>query len=175
MDVRRWKEALKSVQSCKPSLNCWELRRRISQFREGAIFFFAVGLAHYAVLFAVRVNFFRGFKFSLAWWAYTFPMTGDAIATIKYSNEVKNPVTQSLSIILSAISTLTVTALFITTIIHAFVLGDLFPNDIAIAISKRRITDKKNGHSFYISVVYSIVLGISALSRSYGFIKYRKE
>ncbi|KAM0068511.1 putative S-type anion channel, voltage-dependent anion channel superfamily [Helianthus debilis subsp. tardiflorus] len=31
---------------------------------------------------AVRVNLFRGFKFSLAWWAYTFPMTGAAIATI---------------------------------------------------------------------------------------------
>ncbi|KAF9602531.1 hypothetical protein IFM89_029830 [Coptis chinensis] len=168
--------------------------------REGAIFFFAVGLAHYIVLFvtlyqrlptndtlpkdlhpmfflfvaapnsasvawarivgdfgytsrisyfvalflyitlAVRVNFFRGFKFSLAWWAYTFPMTGAAIATIKYSNEVNNLVTQSLSIVLSAISTITVTGLFITTIIHAFALGDLFPNDIAIAIaiSKRR-------------------------------------
>ncbi|KAF5820709.1 putative S-type anion channel, voltage-dependent anion channel superfamily [Helianthus annuus] len=32
---------------------------------------------------AIRVNFFRGFKFSLAWWAYTFPMTGAAIATIR--------------------------------------------------------------------------------------------
>ncbi|KAF5202088.1 S-type anion channel slah3 [Thalictrum thalictroides] len=174
--------------------------------KEGPIFFFAVGLAHYIVLFvtlyqrlptnetlpkelhpvfflfvaapsvasmawariqgtfdygsricyfialflyfslAVRVNFFRGFKFSLGWWAYTFPMTGAAIATIRYSNEVKNPVTQSLAVVLSAISTLTVTSLLVSTIIHAFVLRDLFPNDIAIAISRRKIKDKKHVH-----------------------------
>nr|XP_027124916.1 S-type anion channel SLAH3-like isoform X3 [Coffea arabica] len=112
--------------------------------KEGPIFFFAIGLAHYMVLFvtlyqrlptnetlpkelhpvfflfvaapsvasmawaniqgsfdygsriayfiamflylslAVRINFFRGFRFSLAWWAYTFPMTGAAIATIRF-------------------------------------------------------------------------------------------
>ncbi|XP_043700497.1 S-type anion channel SLAH2-like [Telopea speciosissima] len=175
--------------------------------KEGPIFFFAIGLAHYVVLFvtlyqrlptnetlpkelhpvfflfvaapsvasmawariqgafdygsrlayfialflyfslAVRINFFRGFKFSLAWWAYTFPMTGASIATIRYSNEVTNLVTQSLSVILSGISTLTVTALLISTVIHAFVLRDLFPNDIAIAITDRRPkTGKKRGH-----------------------------
>ncbi|KAF8380139.1 hypothetical protein HHK36_027621 [Tetracentron sinense] len=174
--------------------------------KEGPIFFFAVGLAHYTVLFvtlyqrlptnktlpkelhpvfflfvaapsvasiawakiqgtfdygsriayfialflyfslAVRVNFFRGFRFSLAWWAYTFPMTGASIATIRYSNEVTNLVTQSLSTILSAISTLTVTALLISTILHAFVLRDLFPNDIAIAITERRPKKSKRFH-----------------------------
>lgn len=166
--------------------------------KEGPIFFFAVGLAHYMVLFvtlyqrlptnetlpkelhpvfflfvaapsvasmawarlqgsfdygsriayfialflyfslAVRVNFFRGFTFSLAWWAYTFPMTGAAIATVKYSNEVTNVVTQALAVILSVVSTLTVSALLIWTILHAFVRKDLFPNDIAIAISDRK-------------------------------------
>ncbi|KAJ7974112.1 S-type anion channel [Quillaja saponaria] len=166
--------------------------------KEGPIFFFAVGLAHYMVLFvtlyqrlptnetlpkelhpvfflfvaapsvasmawakiqgsfdygsriayfialflyfslAVRVNFFRGFKFSLSWWAYTFPMTGAAIATIRYSNEITNPVTRALSVILSSISTLIVTALLISTLLHAFVLRDLFPNDIPIAISDRK-------------------------------------
>ncbi|KAJ8539894.1 hypothetical protein K7X08_026283 [Anisodus acutangulus] len=164
---------------------------------EGPIFFFAVGLAHYIVMFvtlyqrlptnetlpkelhpvfflfvaapsvasiawatiqgsfdhgsrivyfialflyfslAVRINFFRGFKFSLAWWAYTFPMTGAAIATIRYSLVVTNVVTKCLAIILCTLSTLTVTALLVTTIIHAFVLRDLFPNDISIAISER--------------------------------------
>ncbi|GMI76476.1 SLAC1 homologue 3 [Hibiscus trionum] len=166
--------------------------------KEGPIFFFAVGMAHYTVLFvtlyqrlptnetlpkdlhpvfflfvaapsvasmawaniqgsfdygsriayfialflyfslAVRVNFFRGFKFSLAWWAYTFPMTGAAIATMRYSSAVTNVVTQTLSVILSVAATLTVTALLVTTIYHAFVLRDLFPNDIAIAISDRK-------------------------------------
>lgn len=166
--------------------------------KEGPIFFFAVGLAHYTVLFvtlyqrlptnetlpkelhpvfflfvaapsvasmawaniqgsfdfgariayfialflyfslAVRINFFRGFRFSLAWWAYTFPMTGAAIATIRYSNMVNTVVTKSLVVILCIISTLTVTGLLVTTIIHAFVLRDLFPNDISIAISDRK-------------------------------------
>lgn len=165
--------------------------------REGPLFFFAVGLAHYMVLFvtlyqrlptnetlpkelhpvfflfvaapsvasmawarlqgsfdygsriiyfvalflyfslAVRVNFFRGFRFSIAWWAYTFPMTGAAIATIKYANEVDNVVTKMLAVALTGISCLTVTFLLVTTIVHAFVLRDLFPNDIAIAISNK--------------------------------------
>ncbi|GAB4858346.1 hypothetical protein Ancab_009820 [Ancistrocladus abbreviatus] len=163
--------------------------------KEGPLFFFAVGLAHYAVLFvtlyqrlptnetlpkelhpvfflfvaapsaasmawakiqgsfdygsrivyfialflyfslAIRVNFFRGFRFSIAWWAYTFPMTGAAIATIRYANEVTNVVTQTLAIILSGVSTLIVSIVLVSTIIHAFVLRDLFPNDNAIAIS----------------------------------------
>ncbi|KAK9071635.1 hypothetical protein SSX86_008064 [Deinandra increscens subsp. villosa] len=166
--------------------------------KEGPIFFFAVGLAHYTVLFvtlyqrlptnetlpkelhpvfflfvaapsvasmawakingsfdygsriayfialflyfslAVRVNFFRGFKFSLAWWAYTFPMTGAAIATIRYSNEVSNIVTKVLSVTLVTAATVTVAGLLITTIVHAFVLRDLFPNDIGIAISNQK-------------------------------------
>ncbi|KAL9240500.1 hypothetical protein vseg_014710 [Gypsophila vaccaria] len=165
--------------------------------KEGPLFFFAIGLAHYTVLFvtlyqrlptnetlpkelhpvfflfvaapsvasmawakiqgsfdygariayfialflyfslAVRINFFRGFRFSLAWWAYTFPMTGAAIATIRYSNEVPNWVSRTLALVLSAVSTLTVTALLVTTLLHAFVLRNLFPNDIAIAISDR--------------------------------------
>ncbi|VVA11209.1 Hypothetical predicted protein [Prunus dulcis] len=104
--------------------------------KEGPIFFFAVGLAHYM---AVRVNFFRGFKFSLTWWAYTFPMTGAAIATIRYSNEVTNAVTQTLAVILSLTATIVVTILLITTILHCFVIQDLFPNDIAIAISDRKL------------------------------------
>ncbi|WOK93829.1 S-type anion channel SLAH2-like isoform X1 [Canna indica] len=163
--------------------------------KEGPIFFFAVGLAHYAVLFvtlyqrlptnetvprelhpvfflfvaapsvacmawanitgdfdycsriayflalflyaslSVRINFFRGFRFSLAWWAYTFPMTGASIATIRYSAEVTHTFTRALSIALTAISTITVATLLGLTLLHAFVRHDLFPNDISIAIS----------------------------------------
>ncbi|XP_019177823.1 PREDICTED: S-type anion channel SLAH3-like [Ipomoea nil] len=166
--------------------------------KEGPIFFFAIGLAHYIVLFvtlyqrlptnetlpkelhpvfflfvaapsvasmalakihgsfddaskiayfialflyfslSVRINFFRGFKFSLAWWAYTFPMTGAAIASIRYSSAVTNTLTKSLAVILSAVASLTVALLLVTTIVHAFLLRDLFPNDIAIAITERR-------------------------------------
>ncbi|KAI3859779.1 hypothetical protein MKW92_047296 [Papaver armeniacum] len=161
--------------------------------KEGPILFYAVGLAHYLVLFvtlyqsilfvccgpkcclmawakiqgsfdygskisyfialflylslAVRINFFRGFRFSLSWWAYTFPMTGAAIATIKYANEVKHPVTQTMTVLFSGISTLTVTALLVSTIFHAFVLRNLFPNDIAIAISQvKSKSHKKRFH-----------------------------
>ncbi|KAM7272187.1 hypothetical protein ACFE04_026850 [Oxalis oulophora] len=166
--------------------------------REGPLFFFAVGLAHYIVLFvtlyqrlptnetlpkelhpvfflfvaapgvasmawakltgtfdygsriayfitlflylslAVRVNFFRGIQFSLAWWAYTFPMTGAAIATIRYSVEVTNIVTRTFAVGLSAIATLTCIALLVTTVLHAFVFKQLFPNDMAIAISDKK-------------------------------------
>ncbi|XP_006644384.1 S-type anion channel SLAH2-like [Oryza brachyantha] len=166
--------------------------------REGPIFFFAVGLAHYMVLFvtlyqrlptnitlpkelhpvfflfvaapsvasmawakihgefdygariayfialflymslAVRINFFRGFKFSLAWWAYTFPMTGASIATITYATEVTNVLTRALSIGLSGIATVTVAGLLVTTMFHAFVLRDLFPNDVSIAITRKK-------------------------------------
>lgn len=65
-------------------------------------------------------------------------MTGAAIATIRYSTVVDNVVTKTLTVILCIVATLTVAALLISTIIHAFVLSDLFPNDIAIAISDRR-------------------------------------
>ncbi|PIN21675.1 hypothetical protein CDL12_05633 [Handroanthus impetiginosus] len=166
--------------------------------KEGPIFFFAVGLAHYVVLFvtlyqrlptnatlpkelhpvfflfvaapsiastawariqgsfdygsriayfialflyfslAVRVNFFRGFRFSLAWWAYTLPMKAAAIATIRYTNVVTSAITKTLTMILCLAATLTVSAILVITIVHAFILRDLFPNDIAIAIRDKK-------------------------------------
>jgi hypothetical protein len=104
-----------------------------------------------------EVNFFRGFRFSLAWWAYTFPMTGAAITSIRYSTVVDNGFTKALCVALSVISTLTVTSLFVTTLVQAFVLWNLFPNDISIAITERkmqpimelheRCEDGSSGHS----------------------------
>uniref|UniRef100_A0A1D1XP55 S-type anion channel SLAH3 n=1 Tax=Anthurium amnicola TaxID=1678845 RepID=A0A1D1XP55_9ARAE len=120
-----------------PSVACMAWAKIRGDFDYGSRIAYFISLFLYVSL-AVRINFFRGFRFSLAWWAYTFPMTGAAIATIRYSMEVKNPFTQILSVALSAISTFTVTALLGSTIIHAFVLRDLFPNDISIAITERR-------------------------------------
>lgn len=74
-------------------------------------------------------------------------MTGAAIATIKYSIEVPNVVTKSLCVLLSAISTVVVSSLLVTTILHAFVLNDLFPNDLAIAISDQR--PKTHSHNWF--------------------------
>lgn len=53
--------------------------------------------------------------------------------------------TQIMCVVLCAIATLVVFALLVTTIIHAFVLRDLFPNDLAIAISNRP-RPKQNSH-----------------------------
>uniref|UniRef100_A0A0E0LHU5 Uncharacterized protein n=1 Tax=Oryza punctata TaxID=4537 RepID=A0A0E0LHU5_ORYPU len=169
--------------------------------REGAVFFFAVGVAHYGVLFvtlyqrlptnealprelhpvfflfvatpsvasvawaaiagefslgsrlayfvamflyaslAVRaVSFFiSGVRFSLAWWAYTFPMSSAAVATIRYAAEVEDTrLARALCVALAAAATLTVGCLFATTVVHAVVLRSLFPNDVAIAITDHR-------------------------------------
>jgi hypothetical protein len=65
-------------------------------------------------------------------------MTSAAIASIRYSSEVKNVFTQALCIGLWVAATLTVTALFFTTLLHAVVLRDLFPNDISIAITESK-------------------------------------
>lgn len=74
-------------------------------------------------------------------------MTGAAVATIKYSNKIRHPITQSLAVTLSIISSLTVFSLLLTTILHAFVWGTLFPNDISIAITHKKHKSKKNKKS----------------------------
>ncbi|CAI9755387.1 unnamed protein product [Fraxinus pennsylvanica] len=86
----------------------------------------------------VRINFFRGFRFSVAWWSYTFPMTTASIATIKYAEEVPTVISKGLAVALSFMSTTMVAIIFMSTLLHAFVWHTLFPNDLAIAITKRR-------------------------------------
>lgn len=86
----------------------------------------------------VRINFFRGFRFSVAWWSYTFPMTTASIATIKYAEEVPTVISKGLAMALSFMSSTMVVIMFVSTLLHAFVWHTLFPNDLAIAITKRR-------------------------------------
>ncbi|GAB4856972.1 Guard cell S-type anion channel slac1 [Ancistrocladus abbreviatus] len=86
----------------------------------------------------VRINFFRGFRFSVAWWSYTFPMTTASVATIKYAEQVPTVISKILTIALSFMSSTMVSVLFISTLLHAFVWHTLFPNDLAIAITKRK-------------------------------------
>ena len=85
----------------------------------------------------VRINFFRGVRFSLAWWAYTFPMTSAAIATMLYASAVTTVLTRALAVGLSGIASVTVTGVLVATVYHAFVRRDLFPNDVSIAITQR--------------------------------------
>lgn len=90
------------------------------------------------VSLVVRINFFTGFRFSVAWWSYTFPMTTASMATIKYAEEVPCFITKGLALSLSFMSSTMVSVLFFSTLLHAFVWHTLFPNDLAIAITKRR-------------------------------------
>ncbi|KAL6182071.1 hypothetical protein ACLB2K_043494 [Fragaria x ananassa] len=91
----------------------------------------------------VRIKFFTGFRFSVAWWAYTFPTTTFAVATIRYAEEVPSILTKGLAVTLSFMSSTTVSVLFVSTLLHAFVWRTLFPNDLAIAITKRRLGKAK--------------------------------
>ncbi|KAG0516769.1 hypothetical protein BDA96_09G031800 [Sorghum bicolor] len=107
-------------------------------------FGFAAKIPYFISLFlfmslVVRVNlFFRGVRFSLAWWAYTFPMTSVAMATTVYASSVNSLVSRALAIGLAGIASVTVTGVLGATMYHAFVRKDLFPNDVSIAISMQR-------------------------------------
>lgn len=74
----------------------------------------------------------------MAWWSYTFPMTTASIASIKYAEEAPSIISKGLALALSFMSSTMVSALFVSTLLHAFVWQTLFPNDLAIAITKRR-------------------------------------
>ncbi|KAJ4954651.1 hypothetical protein NE237_011434 [Protea cynaroides] len=87
------------------------------------------------VSLVVRINFFRGFRFSVAWWSYTFPMTTASLATIKYAEQVPGIPSKVLALTLSFMSSAMVSVLFVSTLLHAFVWQSLFTNDLAIAIT----------------------------------------
>ncbi|KAH7653627.1 S-type anion channel protein [Dioscorea alata] len=108
-----------------------------NQFDAIARTFFFIALFLYMSL-VVRINFFRGFKFSIAWWSYTFPMTTASLATIKYAEEVPCFMSKALALSLSFMSSTMVSLLFISTLLHAFFWRSLFPNDLAIAITKKK-------------------------------------
>ncbi|PON64088.1 Voltage-dependent anion channel [Trema orientale] len=103
---------------------------------------FFIALFLYVSL-VVRINFFTGFRFSVAWWSYTFPMTTASVATIKYAEEVPSFLSKGLAITLSFLSSAMVSVLFVSTLLHAFVWHTLFPNDLAIAITKKRLAKEK--------------------------------
>ncbi|KAF8032909.1 hypothetical protein BT93_D1713 [Corymbia citriodora subsp. variegata] len=98
---------------------------------------FFIALFLYVSL-VVRINFFTGFRFSVAWWSYTFPMTTASVATIKYAEHVPCTTSKVLALTLSFTSSTMVALLFVSTLLHAFVWHTLFPNDLAIAITKKR-------------------------------------
>lgn len=70
-------------------------------------------------------------------------MTTASVATIKYAEAVPGYPSRALALTLSFISSAMVCVLFVSTILHAFVWRTLFPNDLAIAITKKRLTREK--------------------------------
>lgn len=80
----------------------------------------------------------RARRFSVAWWSYTFPMTTASMAAIKYAEEVPAFLSKGLALGLVVISSAIVSSLCISTLLHGFVWRSLFPNDLAIAISRNK-------------------------------------
>ncbi|OMO80952.1 C4-dicarboxylate transporter/malic acid transport protein [Corchorus olitorius] len=103
---------------------------------------FFIALFLYVSL-VVRINFFTGFRFSVAWWSYTFPMTTASVATIKYAEAAPSVFSKTLALSLSFMSSTMVALLFVSTLLHAFFWQTLFPNDLAIAITARRLVREK--------------------------------
>ncbi|GAQ78266.1 S-type anion channel [Klebsormidium nitens] len=94
---------------------------------------FWLGCFLYLILLSMARKFI-GVKFSLAWWAYTFPMTAAGIASIGYANGVTTGFTQALAFALSIISSVAVVLILGMTILLTWQ-RKLFGNDVAIAIT----------------------------------------
>ncbi|CAD6271039.1 unnamed protein product [Miscanthus lutarioriparius] len=120
-----------------PSVASVAWARISGEFGLGARVAYYVALFLYASLVARVSFFFRGVRFSLAWWAYTFPVTSAAIATAVYASAMTSALTQALAVGLSAVASVTVAGVLATTVYRAFVRRDLFPNDMSIAIRRR--------------------------------------
>ncbi|XP_056686117.1 S-type anion channel SLAH4 [Spinacia oleracea] len=65
-------------------------------------------------------------KFNIAWWAYSFPMTILALASIEYAQQVKNGVAHTLALVISSLSILVTFALMVLT---TFNINKLFFRD----------------------------------------------
>ncbi|KAI9073538.1 hypothetical protein K1719_044486 [Acacia pycnantha] len=123
--------------------------------KEGPIFFFAVGLAHYTVLFVtlyqrLPTNVTLPKELHPVFFLFVAAPSVASMAWARIQGSFDNGSRIAYFIALFLYFSLAVRinfledsnshfhALLITTIIHAFVLKDLFPNDIAIAISDRK-------------------------------------
>ncbi|CAI0550793.1 unnamed protein product [Linum tenue] len=65
-------------------------------------------------------------KFNIAWWAYSFPLTVLALASVDYAREVKGAVAHGLMLLLSSLSILVSFTLMVFT---AFNSSMLFPDN----------------------------------------------
>lgn len=65
-------------------------------------------------------------RFSVAWWAYSFPLSALALAATKYAQEVKGGAADALVLVLSVLSVAVTVVLLAFTVIRA---NDLLPRD----------------------------------------------
>lgn len=70
-------------------------------------------------------------------------MTTVSVATIKYAEQVPAALSKGLALSLSFMSSTMVSVLLASTLLHAFVWKTLFPNDLAIAITKKRLVKER--------------------------------
>uniref|UniRef100_A0A8R7TTW6 Uncharacterized protein n=1 Tax=Triticum urartu TaxID=4572 RepID=A0A8R7TTW6_TRIUA len=65
-------------------------------------------------------------RFSVAWWAYSFPLTLLALASAEYAQEVREPAASVLMLALAVLSVLVTLALMVFTALRP---NDLLPHD----------------------------------------------
>ena len=104
-------------------------------FSLGAFF---VGLFLYAMQL-VNLNIFISLPFSPTWWAYTFPMTASATASIKYAQVRGGVAPNVLCVFLTCMSTFWVLTVFVKTVL-AISRGKLFGNDPLITIYEKIVS-----------------------------------
>lgn len=85
-------------------------------------------------------------RFSLAWWAYTFPMGAVAMATMAYSRASHYVFAEVLAVGLAFLSAATVMFVFLFSTAHS-ITGDLFPNDEVVGILLTPDQTMQNGDS----------------------------
>lgn len=72
-------------------------------------------------------------RFSLAWWAYTFPMGAAALAAMAYASANHSVFANMLAAGLAFVSSATVMFVFVFTVART-VTGHLFPNDEVVGV-----------------------------------------
>lgn len=65
-------------------------------------------------------------RFSVAWWAYSFPLTVLALAAAEYAQEVREVAASVLMLALAILSVAVTLALMVFTVLHT---NDLLPHD----------------------------------------------
>ncbi|OWM75380.1 hypothetical protein CDL15_Pgr021544 [Punica granatum] len=79
-------------------------------------------------------------KFDVAWWAYSFPLTALALASVEYAQEVKGGVAHVLMVFFSTLSVLVSFLLMVSTALHSSAM-------FAIPSAQQQATDNNNNNN----------------------------